>query len=87
MCGKESSENWFLFFVKRLKSLGNWFVKKFCSGELAGIPGGRGRVTCLRQGPDCAAWLLCPLEPMKVRWEPWCKRSRCKSGNEQGLEI
>jgi len=35
-------ENSFLFFVKELKSLGNWFTRRFCHGELAGIPDGGG---------------------------------------------
>lgn len=56
MCGKESLENSFLLFVKGLKSLGNWFMRRFCHGEWAGVPDDGGGWN------HRLGWLLCPLQ-------------------------
>lgn len=48
MCGKEALEDELLFFVRRLTlKLRKWVMRKFCCGELAGVPdGGRGLCLC-----------------------------------------
>lgn len=77
MCGKESLENSFLLFVKGLKCLGNWLVRRLYHEGPEGIPDG-GR-------PGAGPVLLCPLQV--VEGQVMTRKSGVSLGGEHALKV
>lgn len=56
-------------------------MRKFWSGELAGVPDGRRRWGALRQAPPLCGFV--PPDPEKVR----CRMQRTKNRDESGQQL
>lgn len=79
MCGKESLENSFLLFVKGLKCLGNWLVRRLYH---RGPPD-----SCWWERLDAWGWpvLLCP--PQVVEGQVMTRKSGVSLGGEHALKV